>query len=62
MTAACPASSTGGASRPQGAAALGMAGWLGLAATPTFAIMALLTGVLGGGPRRCSARPRMRRR
>ncbi|WP_216840686.1 hypothetical protein [Dyella sp. S184] len=26
------------------------ADWLGLAAAPTFAIMALLTGVLGGGP------------
>jgi len=24
--------------------------WLSLAAAPTFAIMALLTGVLGGGP------------
>jgi hypothetical protein len=32
------------------AAALGAAGWLSLAAAPTFAIMALLTGVLGGGP------------
>jgi hypothetical protein len=32
------------------AAALGTAGWLCLAAAPTFAIMALLTGVLGGGP------------
>ena len=32
------------------AAALGAAGWLGLAAAPTFAIMALLTGQLGGGP------------
>ena len=32
------------------AAALGMADWLSLAAAPTFAIMALLTGVLGGGP------------
>jgi hypothetical protein len=31
------------------APALGAAGWLGLAAAPTFAIMALLTGV-GGGP------------
>ena len=31
------------------AAALGAAGWLCLAAAPTFAIMALLT-VLGGGP------------
>jgi hypothetical protein len=32
------------------AAALGAAGWLSLAAAPTFAIMALLTGALGGGP------------
>lgn len=32
------------------AAALGPADWLHLAAAPTFAIMALLTGVLGGGP------------
>jgi hypothetical protein len=31
------------------AAALGVAGWLSLAAAPTFAIMALLAGVLGGG-------------
>ena len=31
------------------AAALGAAGWLSLAAAPTFATMALLTGVLGGG-------------
>jgi hypothetical protein len=31
------------------AAALGAAGWLSLAAAPTFAIMALLTAVLGGG-------------
>jgi hypothetical protein len=30
-------------------AALGAADWLCLAAAPTFAIMALLTGVLGGG-------------
>jgi hypothetical protein len=29
-------------------AALGAAGWLSLAAAPTFAIMALLAGVLGG--------------
>jgi hypothetical protein len=27
---------------------LGMAGWLHLAATPTFAVMALVTGVSGG--------------
>lgn len=32
------------------AAALGAADWLCLAAAPTFAIMALLTGVHGGGP------------
>jgi hypothetical protein len=32
------------------AAALAVADWLCLAAAPTFAIMALLTGVLGGGP------------
>jgi hypothetical protein len=31
------------------ASALGAADWLCLAATPTFALMALLTGVLGGG-------------
>ena len=33
--------------------------WLSLAAAPTFAIMALLTGVLGGGPpdMLCSAAP-----
>jgi len=29
---------------------LGAADWLSLAAAPTFAIMALLTAVLGGGP------------
>jgi hypothetical protein len=32
------------------AAALGAADWLCLSAAPTFATMALLTGVLGGGP------------
>jgi hypothetical protein len=32
---------------PRGAA-LGAADWLSLAAAPTFALMALLTGVLGG--------------
>ena len=31
------------------AAATGAADWLYLAAAPTFAIMALLTGILGGG-------------
>jgi hypothetical protein len=52
MTEAYRANSTGGAScDDEGAvAALGIAKWLCLAATPTFAIMALMTGVLGGGP------------
>jgi hypothetical protein len=51
MTQTHPAHSIGGASRDdEGAtAALGLAGWLRLAATPTFGIMALLTG-LGGSP------------
>jgi hypothetical protein len=31
------------------AAAFGIADWLGLAAAPTFAVMALLTDALGGG-------------
>jgi uncharacterized membrane protein YeiH len=31
------------------AAAVGAADWLSLAAAPTFAVMALLTGVVGGG-------------
>jgi hypothetical protein len=36
------------AGRRSDAAALGAAGWLGLAAAPTFAVMALLTCVSGG--------------
>jgi hypothetical protein len=31
-------------------AARGAGGWLGLAAAPTFALMALLTGFVPGGP------------
>ncbi|GMO12977.1 MULTISPECIES: hypothetical protein [Bradyrhizobium] len=50
MTAACPASAASDASRDGVAAARHLARWLGLAATPTFAIMALLTAVLGEGP------------
>jgi hypothetical protein len=51
MTGAYLANSTGAASGDAegAAAALGIAKWLSLAATPTFAIMALMTGVLGGG-------------
>ena len=33
-----------------GSAALGAAGWLGLVAAPTFALMALWTGFSGGRP------------
>ena len=41
------------------AAVLGAADWLGFAAAPTFAIMALLTGGWGGGQMAmmCSAAP-----
>jgi hypothetical protein len=50
MSGAYSNGSAGGAIHESGhAPALGMPGWLGLAATPTFAIMALLTGA-GGGP------------
>ncbi|HEY3892417.1 MAG TPA: hypothetical protein VGM00_10695 [Bradyrhizobium sp.] len=51
MIRAHPAHSTGGASRDDGGAraGVGLAKWLGLAAAPTFAIMALLKG-LGGSP------------
>jgi len=58
MTEAHPAHSTGRASRDDEGAppTLGLAEWLCLAATPTFAIMALLTG-LGESPmdRFCSS-------
>jgi hypothetical protein len=46
------ANATGGAScvDESAVAALGIAQWLCLAATPAFAVMALVTAVLGGGP------------
>ena len=48
MTQANLANSIDGAGRDDaGAAALGLTEWLGLAAAPTFAIMALLTILLG---------------
>jgi hypothetical protein len=52
MTAAYHAHATGRASRDDesAAAAPGIAEWLCLAASPTFAFMALMTGVLGSGP------------
>ncbi|UQR62014.1 hypothetical protein LRP30_35325 [Bradyrhizobium sp. C-145] len=44
-----PVSAAASVNRDSVAAARHLARWLGLAATPTFAIMALLTAVLGGG-------------
>jgi len=49
MIRACSAASDGGAARREGAS-LKAANGLALAASPTFAVMALLTGVLGAGP------------
>ena len=49
MSQACSGRSSGGAVR-RNAVAHRVANGLYLAATPTFAMMALLTGVLGGGP------------
>ncbi|WP_027519666.1 hypothetical protein [Bradyrhizobium sp. WSM1417] len=43
-----PVSATAGASRNGVVAARHLARWLGLAATPTFAIMAVLTAMLDG--------------
>jgi hypothetical protein len=61
MTEAQSVNATGGVSRDDGGAvaALGIAKWLRLAATPTFAVMALLTGILDGGPMHmlCSSEP-----
>jgi hypothetical protein len=59
MTEPYHANSTGAASADDAGAtsALGIGKFLCLAATPAFAIMALMTGVLGGGPMEmlCSA-------
>jgi hypothetical protein len=41
---------TGACAGSGNAGTLGAAEWLCLAAAPTFAIMALLTGIFGGGP------------
>lgn len=53
MSLACSGGSEGPATR-RNAAALRAADWLALAAAPTFAIMALLTGVLGPADVLCS--------
>lgn len=52
MTETCSVNATadGGRDGREAVAASCLARWLGLAATPTFAIMAALTAVLGGGP------------
>ena len=47
MSEACAGGGDGGAIRR---APLGLADWLSLGAAPTFATMALLTGVQGGEP------------
>ncbi|MHB0769258.1 hypothetical protein [Bradyrhizobium sp. 5.13L] len=47
MTA--PDSAAAGGSHDGAVAARALARWLGLAATPTFAIMAVLTAVIDGG-------------
>jgi hypothetical protein len=48
IAAIAPRRDPAGAGRGN-AAVRGVADWLSLAAAPTFAIMALLTGALGGG-------------
>lgn len=50
MTETCSVNAAADGGRDGREAASGLARWLGLAATPTFAIMAALTAVLGGGP------------
>lgn len=45
-----PVSAAAGAGRDGVVAARHLARWLALAATPTFAIMAALTAMIGGGP------------
>lgn len=52
MTETCSVNAAvdGGRDGREAVAASRLARWLGLAATPTFAVMAVLTAVLGGGP------------
>ncbi|WP_018318640.1 hypothetical protein [Bradyrhizobium sp. WSM2793] len=45
-----PLNATAGAGRDGVVAARHLAKWLALAATPAFAIMAVLTAMIGGGP------------
>jgi len=50
MSMSCQPIGTGIEGGPHRPGRLGAADWLSLAAAPTFAAMALLTAVLGGGP------------
>ena len=52
MTEICAVGAAANAShdRREAVAASHLTRWLGLAATPTFAVMALLTAMLGSGP------------
>ena len=45
-----PLTSRDAMDQPEAGAARGAAGWLSLAAAPSFALMALLTGLAGGVP------------
>jgi hypothetical protein len=47
--------SQGGPTGPSPAMAAGIADWLSLAAAPSFAVMALVTGLLGDGDMLCSS-------
>lgn len=49
-TCSVNAAADGGRGGRETVVASHLARWLGLAATPTFAVMAALTAVLGGGP------------
>ncbi|MBN8940869.1 MAG: hypothetical protein J0H01_15315 [Rhizobiales bacterium] len=55
MTAVARHDAAAGPQARDGAARLGAVDWLCLAAAPTFAVMALLTGVLGEPDILCSA-------
>jgi hypothetical protein len=59
MSMSCHANGVEKEGGPHKPGRLGAADWLSLAAAPTFAVMALLTAVLGGGPldMLCSAAP-----
>ena len=50
MSMSCQPIGTGIEGGPHRPGRLGAADWLSLAAAPTFAAMALLTAVVGGGP------------